>query len=101
VGTAKIKIKGKGNYTGTVTKSFKIKKVSVKKVSLSGVKKEYSWTGEKITPTVTLKWKGKKLVKNKDYTITFRNNQQKGKATILIKGKGNFNKTRKITFKID
>jgi hypothetical protein len=101
VGTAKIKIKGKGNYTGTVTKSFKIKKVSVKKVSLSGVKKEYSWTGGKITPTVTLKWKGKKLVKNKDYTITFRNNQQKGKATILIKGKSNFKKTRKITFKID
>ncbi len=101
VGTAKIKIEGTGNYTGTVTKSFKIKKVSIKKVSLSGVKKKYSWTGKKITPSVTLKWKGKKLVKNKDYTITFRNNQQKGKATILIKGKGNFNKTRKITFKID
>lgn len=59
-----------------------------------------SYTGKAIKPALTLKYKGTKLKKNRDYKITYKNNKKIGKATITIKGMGNYSGTKKITFTI-
>lgn len=99
-GTAKVTIKGKGNYTGTLTKNFTIVAASLNRTRLSGVKTSYTYTGKNITPTVTVTFASKKLVKNTDYTVTYTKNKAIGTATITVKGKGNFTGTIKKTFKI-
>lgn len=99
VGTATITIKGKGNYTGTIKKTFKINARSVAKLTYSKVSKK-AYTGKAIKPNVTVKYGSTKLIKNKDYTISYKNNKKPGIATITIKGKGNFKGTKTITFKI-
>lgn len=98
--TAKVTITGKGNYTGTINKTFTIKAKALSKTTLSGVSASYKYTGKNITPTVTLKDGTKKLVKNTDYTVTYKNNKAVGTATITIKGKGNYSGTVTKTFKI-
>ena len=102
IGTAKVTIKGIGKYKGKITKKYSIVKRSVNssKLSVTKVSKQ-AYNGKKIKPKVVLKYRGVKLVKNKDYTISYSNNKKVGKATIKIKGIGShFSGTRIINFKI-
>ena len=50
----------------------------------------YTYNGKKRTPKVTVKYGKKTLKKNRDYTVSYRNNQYTGKATVQIKGKGSY-----------
>ena len=59
VGTATVKITGKGNYTGSVSKTFKIKN-NFKKATVSGISNK-SYTGKNITQSITVKYNGKTL----------------------------------------
>ena len=59
------------------------------------------WRGKSIKPTVTVRLAGKKLVLNRDYTVTYKNNNKPGRATITIKGKGKYTGTKKVSFKIE
>lgn len=100
VGTAKVKITGKGNYEGTQTKKFKITKANMSDVTVSKVSNQ-TYTGKNIKPSVTVKLGSKKLKKDTDYTISYSNNKNMGTATIKIKAKGNnLTGSKKITFKI-
>lgn len=58
------------------------------------------YTGNKLTPAVTVKWLGKALEEGKDYTVTYSNNLNVGEAKVTIKGKGNYVNTVTKTFKI-
>ena len=58
VGTAKVTIAGKGNYSGKVVKTFKIKKASIANAKMTNIKAK-TYTGKKIVPKVTVKYKGK------------------------------------------
>lgn len=60
----------------------------------------YTYNGKKRTPKVTVKYGKKTLKKNRDYTVSYRNNQYTGKATVQIKGKGSYQGTRKLSFTI-
>lgn len=105
-GTATVKIDGIGMYSGSLTKNFTIKPVSLTgssiSVSLSYVNAVYN--GEAKTPTPTVYWNNNgtkvKLVKGTDYTVSYSNNKNMGQATVTIKGKGNFSGTLKKYFKI-
>ncbi len=99
-GTAKVTVKGKGNYTGTITKTFTISAANLNKTRLSGVSASYKYTGKNITPTVSVAFGSKKLVKNTDYTVSYSSNKAIGTAKVTIKGKGNFTGTITKTFKI-
>ena len=100
-GKATLVVKGKGLYTGTITKSFKIvRKKSLKKAQLRLPKKTYKYTKKAIKPAVKVKLGKKTLKKNVDYTITYKNNKKKGKAIMIIKGKNLYQGTKKITFMI-
>ena len=74
-------------------------KMAVTSDMISAVPDKY-YTGKNITPSVTVKNDGIKLVKDKDYTITYKNNKKIGTATVIITGKGNYILSCKTTFKI-
>lgn len=59
-----------------------------------------AYTGKAIRPSLKVTYGGKKLVKGKHYTVTFKNNKKIGKATVTIKGKGSYKGTVKRTFYI-
>ncbi|MCB6994546.1 hypothetical protein LI177_13750 [bacterium 210820-DFI.6.37] len=77
--------------------SVKVESIGNAKVSAIANK---AYTGKAIKPSVTVKLAGKTLKKGTDYTVTYKNNTNPGKATISIKGKGNYAGTKAVTFKI-
>ena len=99
VGTATVKITGKGNYTGSVSKTFKIKN-NFKKATVSGISTK-AFTGKNITQSITVKYNGKTLKKGTDYTVSYSNNKNIGTATVKITGKCSYTGTITKTFKIN
>ena len=99
VGTAKVTITGKGNYTGSVSKTYSIKN-NFKKATVSGISNK-SYTGKNITQSITVKYNGKTLKKGTDYTVSYSNNKSIGTATVKIAGKGSYTGTITKTFKIN
>lgn len=66
--------------------------------TLSYTSKTYS--GKALKPSVTVMDGEKKLVKGEDYTLSYRNNVDAGKASVTVKGKGNYVGSKKLTYKI-
>ena len=99
VGTAKVTIKGKGNYTGSVSKTYSIKN-NFKKATVSSISTK-AFTGKNITQSITVKYNGKTLKKGTDYTVSYSNNKSIGTATVKITGKGSYTGTITKTFKIN
>ena len=89
------------NVTAIVTKipsSVSRKRIST--LSFRGVAAAYEYTGRQSRPRVTVK-DGRKVLKlNRDYTITYKNNIKRGRASIIIKGKNNYYGSKTITFRI-
>ena len=99
VGTAKVTITGKGNYTGSVSKTYSIKN-NFKKATVSGISTK-AFTGKNITQSITVKYNGKTLKNGTDYTVSYSNNKKIGIATVKIAGKGSYTGTVTKTFKIN
>lgn len=103
-GTATVTLTGKGNYTGTIKKTFTIAKKSIATGTVSGIVAK-TYTGSATTQNITLKLKvgntTKTLTKGTSYTVTYSNNINAGTATVTIKGKGNYTGTIKKTYKIN
>ena len=99
VGTATLKITGKGNYTGSVSKTYSIKN-NFKKATVSGISTK-AFTGKNITQSITVKYNGKTLKKGTDYTVSYSNNKNIGTATVKITGKCSYTGTITKTFKIN
>ena len=99
VGTAKVTIKGKGNYTGSVSKTYSIKN-NFKKATISGISTK-AFTGKNITQSITVKYNGKTLKKGTDYTVSYSSNKNIGTATVKVTGKGSYAGTITKTFKIN
>ena len=99
VGTATVKIMGKGNYTGSVSKTYSIKN-NFKKATISGISNK-SYTGKNITQSITVKYNGKTLKNGTDYTVSYSSNKNIGTATVKVTGKGSYAGTITKTFKIN
>ncbi|MDO5119755.1 MAG: MBG domain-containing protein, partial [Coriobacteriales bacterium] len=98
-GTATVTIKGKGNYSGSTSTTFKINAASVAKATVSKIaNQKYDGNEKKPRPTVKVGTRTLKL--GTDYTLTYKNNQKAGTATVTIKGKGNYTGSKSVTFKI-
>lgn len=97
-GTAKVKITGKGIYTGTCTKTFTIKPVSISKTTIT----KFSDCSFLATSSIDTKVKfgSATLKKGTDYTVTFKNTVKTGKNSVVIKGKGNFTGTKTMTVNV-
>ena len=99
VGTAKVTITGKGNYTGSVSKTYSIKN-NFKKATVSSISTK-AFTGKNITQSITVKYNGKTLKNGTDYTVSYSSNKNIGTATVKITGKGSYTGTITKTFKIN
>ena len=99
VGTAKVTIIGKGNYTGSVSKTYSIKN-NFKKATVSGISTK-AFTGKNITQSITVKYNGKTLKNGTDYTVSYSSNKNIGTATVKVTGKGSYTGTITKTFKIN
>jgi hypothetical protein len=59
-----------------------------------------TYTGSKIYQSLTVKLDGKTLKKGTDYTLSYTNNINVGKAKVTIKGIGNYQGSRTLAFTI-
>ena len=78
--------------TSTHTLYARWKKCDIKNATVTV--KNATWTGKKLTPSVTVKVGSKTLKKGTDYTLTFSNNVEPGKnAKVVVKGAGDYAKS--------
>lgn len=103
-GDGEILITGKGKYADTISRTFTIlpKQASnAKKITIANIS-EQRYTGNVIVPKIKVTVDGKTLVKGKDYTVSIlnstrltytENGKQKGTATAVITGIGNYKGT--------
>lgn len=99
VGTATVTITGKGNYEGTITKTYKVVAAPIPNAFVTGITNK-SYTGKAITQKIKVRAYGRDLKEGTDYTVTYKNNKNVGTATVTITGKGNYTSSKKVTFKI-
>ena len=99
VGTAKVTINGKGNYTGTVEKTFQIKAASLSKATVTLAQTSVAYTGAAQTPAAAVTLNGKTL-STADYTVAYQNNTNAGTAKVTVTGKGNYTGTATAAFTI-
>ena len=74
-------------------------KTSIKKASVSGVSNK-NYNGKSQKQSIKVKLGKKTLKQGTDYTVSYKNNKNIGKATVTIKGKGKYEGSIKKTFQI-
>lgn len=99
-GTATVVFAGKGAYSGTVKKTFKIVAADLSAASISFLNEDgfavsdteavYEFMKGGVKPAISLSFAGKTYVSGTDYTLSYKNNTKIGSATVTIKGKKNF-----------
>ncbi|MBR1416299.1 MAG: SH3 domain-containing protein [Bacilli bacterium] len=96
VGKAKAIITGLGNYTGSITKTFKITENNINNLTIDADLSNKEYTTKEINPEVKIDG----LTLNKDYKIIYKNNVNIGVASITINGIGSYKGSVTKTFKI-
>ena len=100
IGTACVTVTGKGNYTGTVKRTFGITARNISSVKVS-VPTNETYTGNEITPDLFISYGSYSFTKDTDYTVAFSNNLNVGTATVTITGKGKLNGSKTVSFTIE
>ena len=99
-GTARITFQGLGSYKGKVNKYFAIKSYVLDIDMVQNIA-DQTWTGEAVTPAISVINGNVTLTQDKDFTVKFKNNVNEGTATAIINGTGNFRSIDLVkTFKI-
>ena len=97
-----VTLNGKGNYSGSASKTFTIGKLSIDDSSISASAQDVTYTGSEIVPDVTVSFGDKPLVIGDDFTVSFAGNSVNvGTVEATIVGKGNFNGQRNTSFNIN
>lgn len=78
------------NKYPTSTKDYDPSMIFEIKDSNISYTKSYAYTGKNINPSITVNYGEYQLQKDKDYTISYKDNKYPGTAKIIIKGKGEF-----------
>lgn len=99
VGTASIVIAGTGIYSGTKTVTFKITEKSIHNCTVYAVESQF-YTGRPVTPPVVVKDGVTVLTENRDYALSYSNNQNIGMASVTITGRGDYKGAVTKTFAI-
>lgn len=95
-------ISGMGNYTGTATGNWSITPKTVTNPTIKLSSGPFTYTGQKIEPTVTVMDEGK-TIPDSEYTVSYESNINAGTAKIIITDKenGNYTVSGNTTFTID
>ena len=101
VGSADVTVKGKGDFRMFASRAnFTIITKSIVNVSIAEIPVQ-DYTGNAVTPVITITDGGKILKEGMDYTVKYSNNTSEGKATVKITGKGNYSGTKNVHFEIE
>ncbi len=110
IGTATVTIIGKreAGYAGIVSKTFKINGTALSKLKQEGFAKSVYYDGSQKKQALKFYYftgSGASKVKHyltegTDYTVSYKNNVNKGKATVVYKGCGAYSGTVKKKYKI-
>ena len=86
-GSASIVIKGMGDFRGSMTRSFKITpyEINTSNTTVEPIAPQ-AYTKGGVKPSVIVKVNGK-VVSSKNYTVSYKNNNKVGTATVSIAGK--------------
>ncbi|MBQ6334052.1 MAG: S8 family serine peptidase [Erysipelotrichaceae bacterium] len=102
-GTASITFKGIGNYSGSITRKFKITAIDLTSndVSIEQIADQpFQKGGNKPDVNIYDILNDTKLVKGTDYTLAYKNNTKQGSAKVTVKGKGNYRGSLTLNFVI-
>ena len=102
VGTATAIITGKGNFTGTIKRTFTIKPRDVNDctVNLKG-KNAFFYNGKTKKPSVTVCFRDMELsAGDLTFHVEYENNRKPGNAAVKVIGTGNMTGTKTVYFKI-
>lgn len=106
----RVTVNGKNNYSGSISRDYRITKASISGAKVSASSKTY--TGKPLTLSesdITFKIGNKKIEAadpengEKNWEIvpgSYRNNTNKGKASLQIRGLGNYGGVKTVEFKI-
>lgn len=100
-GIYKVQVTGVGNYTDSRVLTYEIYEhgVPASKFTVSKVT-DQKYTGNRITPAVTVKYNDVKLTAGVNYEIRYENNLNVGTASVYIIGQGGYKGSKRINFKI-
>ncbi len=99
-GTATIKVTAKGDtYKGSKTATFNIVARDIKDAKVT-VENLYYRSGKARNASPVVKVDGVDIARNRDYTVTYKNNINVGLATVEIAGVGNYTGNTKATYAI-
>lgn len=103
-GTVKYTVVGMGEYTGSVTKSYKIApiKASSEQITVQftgkGKKDAYAFNAAGVTvDQLTVTYQNGVLTAGKDYKVSYSGNKKTGTAKLNISFLGNFKGSKKVT----
>ena len=106
-GQGMVTVTGKNNFVGAIDKKFDIYDPEALRTSLDSTNTSViiasgsTYIGAQVEPVVTVKYNNVTLVKDTDYTLVFVDNINKGTATAVVTGKGNYKDVINSTFTID
>lgn len=91
-GTAKVTVTGINSYTGSVTKEYTIKPITLnsKNLSVTFDKTSLVYNGSAVHPIMYVSFNGQPLIQDVDYKVSYSKNDAPGRATVKITGIGNF-----------
>ena len=96
-----VKVTGKGNYTGTVTKTYAITPLSIADANVTLYQlQSYVYDGTAKKPGVREVMVGDITVPTTGYDVSYGENTNVGTATVTLTGKGNFKDTKTVNFTI-
>ena len=72
----------------------------LKDADIAPMPARYADSYHEVTPNPTVRSNGELLVKDTDYTITYKNNKEPGTARALLKGIGKYTGTRSLEFRL-
>ena len=88
-----------GNYSGTASTTFTIQKKSMFDDMIATIN-PVTYTGQPLTPDISVTYNGMNLVLGRDYTVSYSDNVNAGYATVTIQGYGNYRSTASKQFYI-
>lgn len=88
-----------GNYRDSITVYYKITKYDINRVWAEAIP-DQAYTGDYIRPALTIYDGGKLLTEGVDYEVVNGNNLRAGESWVIIKGLGNYDKTKRVYFNI-
>ena len=100
-GKASVVFTGKGNFTGTLKKTFNVTK-NINKCTITGAGTTVAYTGKAVKPALTVKDGSVNLKAGTHYSVSCTNNVKCGTATATVTGiaKNGYSGSKTFTYKI-